>query len=427
MDNLESSDEFNDYNELDELDELSDDKIWNILDNITADTTNKRDIVDIMDNKTCKNCSSTNMLMSSSRGCFVCQECGTETTEILDDSPEWNNYEDGANNGRCSAPTNIFMPKSSLGTTINVYGYSKIKTLRKWGNVTYRERSLVEVLNDMETKCKTYNITKAIIDHAKILYKNIRESKHEDGINKGKNVIIRGVNRKQIIAACLFFGTILQKSPRSTKEVADIFNLKLTQITKGCRKFLELSANKHVIFNIKPSHGEDFIDRFGKKLKLSKEILELAIKISINTYKLDIATDHQPLSIAAASILLAVNIYNIHLSKKSISEVFKISEVTITKTYNKFYPYQKIIVSDDKTNLALEKIQFNFLNNSLNIYNSELDESSPIIDNDENKTESETESIIVKVSDKIQENSTKLLKEPKKRGRKPKSKDISNS
>ena len=142
--------------------------------------------------------------------------------------------------------------------------------LRNWGQVPYRERSLAEVLNDIDSKCKKYNITKAVIDNAKILYKNIRETKHESGTNKGKNVIIRGINRKQIIAACFYFGSVLQKIPRSTKEVADIFNLEIKQITKGCRKFLEIMKDNFIVFDIKPSYGSDFVDRFGSKIKLSK-------------------------------------------------------------------------------------------------------------------------------------------------------------
>jgi transcription initiation factor TFIIIB Brf1 subunit/transcription initiation factor TFIIB len=65
-------------------------------------------------------------------------------------------------------------------------------------------------------------------------------------------------------------------------------------------------ADNCVICEINPSHGNDFIDRFGFKLGLDKNTVELAIKISNNTTKLDIGTDHQPTSIAAASILLVL-------------------------------------------------------------------------------------------------------------------------
>ena len=399
----------------DQLDNLSDDKLWDILDNFSNDNEDnskqKSNIKQTMDkyNQCCSACKSTNIIYTSGRGSYVCGICGTESQEILDESPEWNNYEDGkSDNGRCGAPINAFFPKSSLGTTINAPGYSKVKMLRNWGQVPYRERSLAEVLNDIDSKCKKYKITKAVIDNAKILYKNIRETKHTSGDNKGKNVIIRGVNRKQIIAACFYFGAVLQKAPRSVKEVADIFDLELKQVTKGCRKFLETMKDNFIIFDIKPSHGSDFIERFGSKIKLSKETIQLAKTISDNTTRIDIASDHQSTSIAAASILLAANILDQNLNKKTISEVFDISDVTITKTYKKIYPFQKIVVSDDLTNKICHKINIKFMTEGLD--NTEVndidDESNSETEEDHIESESETEILIRKLNQQYQPENT---------------------
>lgn len=398
------NDNIYEQDEQDQLDKLSDDKLWDILDNFSNDKhENNQKTVDKY-NRHCSMCKSNNLIYTSGRGSYVCGDCGTEGEEILDESPEWNNYEDGKmENGRCGAPINAFFPKSSLGTTINTPGYSKVKMLRNWGQVPYRERSLGEVLNDIDNKCKKYKITKAVIDNAKILYKNIRETKHESGINKGKNVIIRGINRKQIIAACFYFGAILQKSPRSTKEVADIFDLELKKVTKGCRKFLEIMKDNFIVFDIKPSHGSDFIERFGSKIKLSRETINIAKTISDNTTKLDIASDHQATSLAAASILLATNILEQNVSKKTISDVFKISDVTITKTYKKIYPYQKIVISDELTNKICYKMNMKSMTDGFN--NDFKDESESINEHDSdniimtnNIVESETDLLIKKLN-----------------------------
>jgi len=353
------------------FDNISDDNLWNILENITDNTTS---IINKSD-QSCNNCTSINIIYSSEYNTYVCSNCGLQSCEILDDSPEWNNYEDTKDTGRCGPPTSAFFPKSSLGTTINAPGFSKMKMLRTWGQVPYKERSLAEVLNDIDMKCKKYKITKAVIDNTKILYKNIREIKYDTGENKGKTIIIRGINRKQIISACLYFGAILQKSPRSTKEVADIFNLNIKQITKGCRNFLELMKDNFILFDIKPFHGSDFIERFGTKIKLSKDAIILAKIIAENTYKLDIASDHQPTSIAAACILLSSNIFDENISKKTISDEFKISDVTIVKTYKKISQYQKIFINSDLTTKILNIMNLNILNIDLI---DDLDESDVI-------------------------------------------------
>jgi transcription initiation factor TFIIIB Brf1 subunit/transcription initiation factor TFIIB len=392
--------EMNISDNIDQFDMLSDDKLWDILDNFSNDNINiKKNSLEKKYDKYhpfCNECKSINLVYTSGRGSYVCGECGTESQEIFDESPEWNNYEDGkVESGRCGAPINPFFPKSSLGTIINAPGYSKVKMLRNWGQVPYRERSLAEVLNEMDFKCKKYKITKAVIDNAKILYKNIREIKHESGANKGKNVIIRGINRKQIIAACFYFGAILQKFPRSTKEVADIFCLEIKQVTKGCRKFLEIMKDNFIIFDIKPSHGSDFIDRFGSKLKLNKETIQLSKTISENTTRLDIASDHQATSIAAASILLAINILEQNISKKNISLVFEISDVTITKTYKKIYCYQQIVISDELTSKICHKMNIKSMIDSLNEDDTISESESEKYSNTRDiQTDSETNDLI---------------------------------
>ena len=66
------------------------------------------------------------------------------------------------------------------------------------------------------------------------------------------------------------------------------------------------------------------------------------------------ATDHQPASLAAGSVMLMANILNLNLSKKKISETFKISQVTIIKTFRKIYPYRKVLISNDATDKILK-------------------------------------------------------------------------
>jgi len=354
------------YNNLtdDQFDNLSDDKLWDILDIFADDKKiEKVEQSELM----CMTCNSIDLIYTANCGSYVCKNCGLESHEFFDNGPEWNNFDDKGDSSRCSMPNNAFFPKSSLGTTISTPGYSKIKMLKSWGQVPYRERSLAEVLNNIDIKCKKYKITKAVIDNAKILYRNVRETKHLDGNNKGKNVIIRGINRKQIIGACLYFGAILQKSPRSTKEVADIFDLSLKQVSKGCRKFLEIMKDNFIVFDIKPSHGIDFIERFGSKLKLSKEGIELAKTIADNTTKLGIASDHQATSIAAASILFATNVLNENINKKAISGIFKISDVTIVKTYKKILPFQQFVIDDEKTNKLCYRLKLRLLEENIDL------------------------------------------------------------
>lgn len=361
------------FDDIDCLDALTDDNLWDMLDGfVDRDKEDAKSNID-NNNNICKLCNSTNMVLDSNKSIYTCGDCGVESGEIFDQRPEWTNFEEGPQeNGRCGIATNPFLPKSSMGTVIGGSGYSRLRTIQSWDQMPYKERSLSEVLQHIDCKLKLYKITKAVIDNAKILYKNISEIKHTDGLNKGKNIIIRGLNRRGLIAACAYYGAKLQGTPRSTKEVADIFNLKITQVTRGCRRFLELINYQSLAYNLHSSHAQDFIERFGYRLKFKKNHIDTAIKIAENINKLDIASDHQPTSVAAGSILLMSQIYDLNIPKKNISDVFGISEVTITKTFKKIHPYKKILISDELTNILLKKINQK-INNGLKPQNNVSD------------------------------------------------------
>ena len=220
----------------------------------------------------------------------------------------------------------------------------------------YKERALSNVFHHIEGSMKTYKITKAIIECAKTLYNNVSQLKHKEGPNKGKNIIIRGYNRSGIIAACAFYASKLNEAPRSVKEIAEIFGLKVTQVTKGCRKFLELNDYQNSTYNLASSHAQDFVERNGYKLKLKKQHIDMAIKIAINVEKLQIAADHQPTSLAAGSLLLVIGMYELNINKKNISDIFGISEVTIAKTFKKISQYKNILLDDKFVDLALKKM-----------------------------------------------------------------------
>ena len=328
--------------------------IWEILNSVCE----PKKEVNIIDINKCSSCNSKKLLFDSTKGCQVCKDCGVVNENILDRNPEWTNYDGSKSEGsaRCGGPIHPFLPKSSLGTTIVGVGAHKVKMMQKWDQMPYKERSLSEVLKQIESKCRKYHIVKSVIDNAHSMYKKISDIKHDDGTNKGKSVIIRGMNRKSIIAACVFYGAINQDFPLAPKDVADIFNLALTQVTKGIRHFETLLSTDTSVKNIESSDPSKFIKSYYAKLGLKREMIPIAIMITRNITELDIASNHQPISIAAGSILLMSEYCNISVSKKKIAEVFKISEVTINKIYNKIKLYGDIITDYEKTKIFKNKI-----------------------------------------------------------------------
>jgi len=146
----------------------------------------------------------------------------------------------------------------------------------------------MDVLKTIQTKCKNYGITQTIIDSAKILYKKVSESVHSKGKRKGKNIIMRCINRRSMIAACLFHACKLQKETRSPKEIADIYDLEIKHVNHGCRKFCDIIEIGSLFYEIKSSQSFDFIERFSKKLNIDKEYINIAKDVSNNIHKLEL-------------------------------------------------------------------------------------------------------------------------------------------
>ena len=104
-----------------------------------------------------------------------------------------------------------------MGTKIGGNKYISIKKILEWNRMVYREHALLQVNNYIEFICDNNNIPKNIRDNAQILYKKINDSKHLRGKNKDKQVIVRGLNRHSLIAACIYHGAELQGVPRDQK------------------------------------------------------------------------------------------------------------------------------------------------------------------------------------------------------------------
>ena len=335
--------------------DMTDSDIDKLLLNINLESVETDSFISTKKNNNsdkCSHCSSESIVKNQDGG-IVCQDCGVVNTEVFDETPEFNNDIEGSSRYGC--PSNYFYPKSAIGTKISAKGFNKICNLQKQGQMPYREKSLLETLTKIQKKCKQYCVSQTVIDSAKILYKKVTDCKHTKGKRVGKNRIMRCINLRSMIAACLFHACKLQGEPRSPKEIADIYDLEIKNVNKGCRKFLELIDIESLNTEFNSSRSYDFIDRFASKLNLTKEHIKIAKDISTNIHKLDIASTHEPPSVAAGCILMVSIIYRLDITKKQISEVFRISDVTISKTYRRIYPFHNIIMNNKITELVTQK------------------------------------------------------------------------
>lgn len=285
----------------------------------------------------CTNCNSNNIVIYN--GEVVCRDCGDINYGIIDTNAEWRFYghEDSkySDPTRCGLPTNELLPQSSLGSTIGYksgesYQMRKIRNYHLWNAMPYKERALYNVFESIQIRAINSGIPVCIIEEAKNLYKKISEIK-----------INRGSNRHGIIASCIYKACVLQDCPRSAKEIAEIFKLNITHMTKGCKRFDEImhSSNNNTIIRKKCTTSIDFIKRFCSNLNLGSNILDICTHVCKKAEEYNLVSKSIPPSIAAGSIYLVCNLLNINITKKDISKTCNISEVTINKCFKNLLEY----------------------------------------------------------------------------------------
>lgn len=260
-------------------------------------------------------------------GNYTCHECHTVVQRFLDHSAEWRYYgADDSNKtsdpARCGPPVNELLP--SLGGSIMTISSTRVGggcpgRHRRWSNtLSYRERSLYLVCDQLNTCAIKHGIPPSIVDTAKCMYKRVSEKK-----------IFRGDNRQASVAACLYLACALNKVHRSIKEVSDMFGVReqcVTRVYKHVQDLLELS--------VASSTPVDFVNRFCSQLDLSEEFACVCKTIVLVAYEQDILSAYTPPSAVAGCIMLCAESMNMVASsifKRRVSKVCQVSAVTINK------------------------------------------------------------------------------------------------
>lgn len=315
----------------------ADDDMWSLLKELKKGNSPCIECVS-KDVVLCEHCNSQDVILDD--GNYMCKECGTIVSRFIDSNAEWRYYgsEDTKTNDptRCGMPVNDLLPFLTLGSVMG-YGTNEsydIRIMRKyhmWNSTSYKERSLYTIFDNMTVNAVNHGIPKSIIEEAKVLYKKISEMK-----------ISRGENRNGLIASSIYMSCKNNKVPRSTKEIAKIFNLKVTTMTKGCKKFQDIMK-----INLDSTTADDFVYRFCSKLNMDMEMKKLCKQVVKKAEDLGVVSENTPPSIAAGAIYLCNMVYEWGFTKKELSEACEISQVTISKCYKRLHNFVDHLIPKD--------------------------------------------------------------------------------
>lgn len=314
---------------------------WSILDDLKPETEKQlpihRDF--LQEDVSCEKCKSKEIVVFD--GEHLCRECNVVQSRVIDDGAEWRFYGADDNRGvdpsRCGMATNHLLPKSSLGSMIGYQFHGKdnrdIRSIRRfllWNSMPHWERTLYKNFELLQGAGISQGISIKIIEDSKILFKNASQMK-----------ISRGDNKDGLVAACMYYACMMNKVPRSTKEIAKMFKLDPNILTKGNARFQELLK-----INVDCSGADDFILRFGSNLNMNWDDIHKCKKLAKIIEDLEIVSENAPTSVAAGTIYMYCHYKDIDYSKKQISDICSVSEVTITKCFKRLQIYKVELFAD---------------------------------------------------------------------------------
>jgi transcription initiation factor TFIIIB Brf1 subunit/transcription initiation factor TFIIB len=321
-----------------------DSNLWDIYQEINLSYKNCENIekdpnTNVELNNKCLYCKEKDFLITDGE-MIVCTNCGVENDRIIDYNPEWRFYGSDDNRrssdpNRCGMPMNQIISESSLSTVISGHGFEMYRKINTWNGLTYKEKSMITILNKITQKANIDNVPQSIIDATMKMYQII-----------SKDYIKRGTSRESLIAACFFNALKDNNLIRSNEEVAKLFDIKSKKLSKGCNEFAELmfAKDKDYVKNMRPIDPGDLIERFCMLMDLDEKFIKIGNRVAILVDKLGICQENNPKSIAVGCIYFISQHYNLGFSKKEIADACHTSEVTVNNTFNQMNEYKKYLL-----------------------------------------------------------------------------------
>jgi len=328
---------FDEQEDFEDLNCSTEDDIWNILDDFRDFSIgvpmrrNEDGILFESCSDGCEICGSLKLIIDD--GANICTECKALQSRVIDTGAEWRYYgADDSRDGdpaRCGMPTNDLLPKSSMGSVISGRrgdnrDIRRIRMYQMWNSMPYWERTLYNVFDKLANNTSQHGIPAKVLDDAKVLYKKASEKK-----------ISRGDNKEGLIASCIYYACLMNKLPRSPKEVARMFHIDPNVLTKGNTRFQTLLQ-----MNVDSSSPDEYIARFGSKLNMSYQDIQICKTFAKKLDELEIVSENSPTSVAAGALYYYCMEHKINFNKKQIADVCEVSEVTITKCYKRLQKFK---------------------------------------------------------------------------------------
>lgn len=249
----------------------------------------------------------------------ICTSCGDIMERPLDMGAEYRFFglEDrgGSDPCRVGAPMDTRFPSSGLGTMILSHAQggnsstrmamARVRRYHTWNQLPYRERSLLQVFEQIALAANNNGFDQRTMDIAKDMYVKLVE--HCDR---------RGMKRISVVVSSIYSALKQVGQPRKPKEIADMFHLSTAEFTKSLKYFQEILSMAHQRGLLQGGHADpaampstrasDYVSKPLSKLPISRarfqEIRAKAVELANEVEDKEICPENMPPSLAAGVI-----------------------------------------------------------------------------------------------------------------------------
>jgi transcription initiation factor TFIIB len=305
--------------------------IWEDLNTLLEKPENKEDEQTTTNNYECAECKGTKVI--APEGLPVCTECGLVDDKYISDVAEWTSgiSEDGkvSDPARCGADAhgnpNLYSSQWGKSTVISTsrgsstYKNRRMATINFHMAMNHKDRGLYHAYKEIEEACA--NLPETVIRDAKMIYKTFSERK-----------LTRGAVRLGIKANCVLYACRLASFPRTTKEIADMFNVQSKDISRTAEMF------KEVLLTTNEDSGTtrpvDVMNRLINGFEVSREHRIACNKMCRDIEACPELMSKTPNSIASAIIWIVTSIPKTEVCKQCSVSVPTLNKIeTIVRKY----------------------------------------------------------------------------------------------
>jgi transcription initiation factor TFIIIB Brf1 subunit/transcription initiation factor TFIIB len=274
----------------------------------------------------CRHCGGVKVFNGVDIDLPTCMECGIQDDCYISDEPEWrsggNPDEGGGDPSRCGAPVNTDLFSAQWGMNTIMTGRSKLQTINMHASMNHKDRALFHAYAQMDKIGKeTLNLQDNVMYSAKMKYKAFNEA-----------ILTRGAVRNGIKANCVFQACREYNVARTTKEIADAFNIPSRDISRTFDMYQEQNPET----GVHVTQPADLVPRFMNSLSgiQDEERRRLKMKIIKVCKSLEECVElmgRTPKAICCAVIFIVMTELNFKPIKKDICRICEVSEPTLSK------------------------------------------------------------------------------------------------